>query len=109
MEVFQKPIVYIPHRAEKMTEAFKALESDRFHIGQSTGPIELRFLLEKKYPLHIVSFFSTALYTLEHIFPESDIVSIKFKRHEILKDDEIILNKYDFFDTTTVSVMELDV
>ncbi len=56
-----------------------------------------------------MSFFSTALYTLDHIFAESEIISIKFKRDEILKGEDVILNKYSFFDTTSVSVVELDV
>lgn len=104
---FGKKIVYIPHRAEIMSEAFRALEGERFSIGVSTGPIELRFLLERRYPLHLASFFSTALYTLNHIFPESSIVSIRFRDEELLKNREIIQNKYDFFDTTTVKVMTL--
>ncbi|MEA3523013.1 MAG: polysialyltransferase family glycosyltransferase [Campylobacterota bacterium] len=109
IDTFEKPILYIPHRAEIMTDAFKALEGEKFSIGKSTGPIELRFLLEKRYPLHLYSFFSTALYTLNHIFPQSEIVSIKFKSEEILKDEETILNKYHFFDTTSVSVISLDI
>ncbi|MBN2895154.1 MAG: hypothetical protein JXK05_04585 [Campylobacterales bacterium] len=107
IDYFDRPMVYIPHRAEIVGDALKALQSDRFRLDASTGPIELRFLLERRYPMHIASFFSTALYTLNHIFPESAIVSIRFKDEEILGKRDIIQNKYDFFDTTTVKVITL--
>ncbi len=105
IDYFDKPMVYIPHRAEIIPDAVKALRSDRFRLDVSTGPIELRFLLERRYPMYIASFFSTALYTLNHIFPESAILSIRFRDEEILQQRDIIQNKYDFFDTTTVKVI----
>ncbi|ABB43883.1 hypothetical protein Suden_0604 [Sulfurimonas denitrificans DSM 1251] len=67
---FNKKIVYIPHRLEvyKQQEAINSIESDLFEVKKLDVPIELYFLQSDVYPMHIVSYYSTALVTLKFLF-----------------------------------------
>lgn len=66
-------IIYIPHRAEIIDEKFRAFEDENFVIFDNKMPIEFYFMQQKIKPKKIVSFFSTALFTLAKIFDTSHI------------------------------------
>lgn len=67
---FDKKIVYIPHRGES-SERLKSLierNNSLVEILNINMPIELYFLENKIYPMHIVSYYSTALVTLKILY-----------------------------------------
>lgn len=82
-------IVYIAHRAEIITEELRTLEDENFKIFENTMPIEMYFISQKIKPKCVVSFYSTALFTLAKIFDKSIVKSyaicgedLKAKRKE---------------------------
>ncbi|MBN1840608.1 MAG: hypothetical protein JW802_11295 [Campylobacterales bacterium] len=82
-------IIYIPHRAETITDKLKAFADDNFQIFENTMPIELYFMKQKIRPKYVVSFYSMAVFTLAKIFDKSLIKSyaicpedMKIKRKE---------------------------
>ncbi|QOP40829.1 polysialyltransferase family glycosyltransferase [Sulfurimonas marina] len=78
-------IIYIPHRAEIITDDYKELENERFSIKNdiSEGPIEIFLLKNGIYPSVIVSFFSSALFNLKKIFHESTVLAVKIDRNDL--------------------------
>ena len=70
-----RKIIYLPHRRETITPELEALYNDNFTIYQPDAPVELDFMMRKIYPMHVVSFFSTALYTLKHLYSNAHIES----------------------------------
>lgn len=104
---FDKPIIYIPHRAETIPEALKKLQSKNFIFQNSQGPIELIFLKQKVYPSTIVSFFSTALYTLDVIYDKSSLYSIVLPQESLKFNHKLIHDYYDFLYTTNIKKITL--
>lgn len=72
-----KKIVYIPHRAETISQELESFVNENFIIFENTMPIELYFMNHKIKPKKVVSFYSTALFTLSKIFDTSLIKSYK--------------------------------
>lgn len=65
-----RKIVYIPHRAEPMSEWFHyILYSKHISIKYLDMPVELFFLKNHIVPGEVISFMTTALFTLQKIFP----------------------------------------
>ena len=83
-----KKITYYPHRNETISERLKQLSSDYFILEKSTGPIEIRLILEGNQPAHIASFFSTALYTLSRIFKNSETTAFKINLSSLEKSEQ---------------------
>lgn len=82
---FNKKIVYIPHRSESKEQenAVLSIKSDLFTIKKLELPLELYFLYNNIYPLHIISYFSTALVTLSILFKECKAEYIKVSKNSI--------------------------
>jgi ACT domain-containing protein len=107
---FNKKIVYIPHRSENKEQQNRLLlsiSSEMFEIINPNMPLELYFLKNSIYPLHIVSYISTALVTLTILFKEckADFIRIletveNKKRINRINDVYTILNK--------IGIKELD-
>lgn len=97
-----KNIVYIPHRSEGLIEEIKKFESPHFQILKNDMPIEIFFLSKGIYPSIIVSFFSTALYTLSAIFPKSKVESFLIPVEDIQKGNETIAICQGFLKNTPV-------
>ena len=95
-------IIYIPHRSEGLIEEIKRFESPHFHMLQNDMPIEMFFLSKGIYPSTIVSFFSTALYTLSTIFPKSRVESFLIPAEDIQKGNETIVICQNFLKSTSV-------
>lgn len=79
-------IIYIPHRSEEITSDYNKLIDSKFIIKQSTGPIELKFIEEGTCPSKIISFYSTALCTLNKIYADVDILSVKLDPKKLAKN-----------------------
>lgn len=92
----QQTIIYIPHRDEQPSdlEAIKALEDSHFILETSKGAIETEFLENGIYPNHIVSFFTSALFNLEKIFPKSEIFAVKIDSQYLKERKEAVEHCY---------------
>lgn len=87
-------IKIFPHRGEDIEETANYLK-DKFkniEIFQNTLPIEKYFLENKIYPNTIVSFISTALFTLKILFPKSKIYYIELNQKDIFENKKDIIN-----------------
>lgn len=67
-----KKVYYIPHRFESSIH-LKKISQLGFEIKEFDHIIEIAFLEKNIYPKTIASFYSTALYTLSKIFPETNV------------------------------------
>lgn len=85
--MFQKKIVYIPHRFESdnLKKAISLIDDKLFEINNINKPIEVYFIEQKIYPKHIISSFSTALTTLGMIYEEANINIIKIPENDFNK------------------------
>ena len=66
-------IIYIPHRVEPMSDWFQYIlyKKKNVSILYLDVPIELYFLKNNIQPREIVSFMTTALFTIQKMFPQS--------------------------------------
>jgi len=106
---YNKPIIYIPHRTEIISENLKALVNENFILQKNEGPIEIVFLSKRIYPMHVVSFFSTALFNLKKIFEATTIEAIKFNNHDLLRGENTITLCYTQLADMGIPVIELSV
>jgi hypothetical protein len=106
---YNKPIIYIPHRTEIISENLKALVNENFIMQKNEGPIEIVFLSKRIYPMHVVSFFSTALFNLKKIFEATTIEAIKFNNHDFLRGENTIALCYTQLEDMGIPVIELSV
>ncbi|MDD5156440.1 polysialyltransferase family glycosyltransferase [Sulfurimonas sp.] len=109
IDYYKKEIIYIPHRAEIISDRLKALTSDQFTIQKNEGPIEIVFLSRNIYPMHVVSFYSSALFNLEKIFETTTIDAIKIDSKDLLRYHDGIHLCYEGMKNTRINVIELDV
>ena len=79
--------MYIPHRYENRYVEFSNIFDEDFKLHKIDIPIELYFLLNKIEPVYIISFFSTALFTLKKFFNNVNIEVVKFDLDEVLNDN----------------------
>ncbi len=109
IKYFDHNIIYIPHRSETITEKYNSLISEKFIIQKSNAPIETTLINKKISPIIIISFFSSALFTLEKIFTNSKIYAIKLDKNDIESDKvDIVKNCYNFFNQTNIKLLNLD-
>ena len=68
-----RKIVYIPHRVEPMSEWFQYIlyKHKNLTILYLDMPVELFFLKNSIMPTKVISFMTTALFTIQKIFPQS--------------------------------------
>lgn len=104
---YKKKIIYIPHRAEIISDQLKALISNQFTIQKNEGPIEIVFLSRNIYPMHVVSFYSSALFNLEKIFETTTIDAIKIDSKDLLRYHDGIHLCYEGMKNTRINVIEL--
>ncbi len=97
-----KKIIYMPHRTEILHKELKDLVNDNFIIKDTTMPIEIFFLKNQVYPKHIISFFSTALFTLNVMFDKSKIESFVINLDEITFRVKTVKLCQDFLQTTSI-------
>ena len=95
-------IVYIPHRAEHTMQDIEEMEDELFEVMYTDLPIELEFITTNRYPMQIGSFFSSALFTLNIIYPECKITAFEIETEQI-KENHIndIGAVYDYIDVHT--------
>lgn len=76
---YNKKLIYIPHRGEtkEKIEYLSKLDNSSFCVKDVGMPIELFFLNNNIYPQHVLSYYSTALTTLNTIYDDCIINYIK--------------------------------
>jgi len=87
-------IVYIPHRNEIISERLKSYEGENFELRDINMPVELYFLEQKIYPKEIVSFITTAFFTLHKLYSKTHMCYVYIPKEKILRDPDIIENHY---------------
>jgi len=110
--MFHQKIIYKPHRTETVTKAYSSLWNENFVIDEEIhqGPIEYALVNNNIYPSVVISFFSSALFSLDKIFDKASIYSIKIEKKDlILKNDNlnIIDDCYAFLSSTKVKFIEV--
>lgn len=104
-----KSIIYLKHRYENITQNIQNLFDDNnVVIVINEYPIELDFLIKKQYPSYITGFFSTAIYTLSRMFPESESKAFYIDKDLFFdaQRSEVVENYYDFFVQSGIDVIK---
>lgn len=104
---YNKTIIYVPHRTEIISDNLKALVNENFILQKNEGPIEIVFLSKRIYPMHVVSFYSTALFNLKKIFETTTIEAIKFNNDDLLRGEKTIELCYTQLAEMGIPVIEL--
>ena len=91
-----KKIVYIPHKGESKDSSVRLLVDKNFKFLLIDMPVELYFLQQNITPSHVISFFTTAFFTLKLFFPDSKFNSIFISKDLLLKKQKEIHKHYDF-------------
>ncbi len=102
-------IIYIPHRGEDEKNILKIMQIDGFAIERFSNIAEVEFVLRNIYPRIIASFCSTALYTLQIIFQNSQIDSFLIPQVELNPIYQRRIEEfYDFYrNTRNINVIDL--
>ncbi|HHH19370.1 MAG TPA: hypothetical protein ENK86_02490 [Campylobacterales bacterium] len=103
-------VIYIPHRDEQLEdlEAIRVLEDQHFIVETSKGAIETEFLENGIYPHYIVSFFTSALFNLEKIFPKSEIYAVKIDSQHLRERKEAVEHCYIELETkSSIKILPL--
>ncbi len=95
-------VIYIPHRSETLHPELYALQQGNLTIVPTTMPVELYFLINRIYPAHVISFFTSALYTLNILFEKSTIESFHIASEDIENHHSSVLQCQEFLQTTSV-------
>ncbi len=95
-------IIYMPHRAETLHEELYHLQNKNFTVSENNIPIELYFLKNRIYPSHIISFFTSALYTLNILFSKSTVESFFIVPEDIENHHDSVAQCQQFLETTSI-------
>lgn len=96
--ISNKQIIYIPHKGESGLSKVLSLVDDTFEVKHIDIPIELYFLENKIEPTHVVSFFTTAFFTLKLFYPDALLESIFIENKLLLKKQKTINSHYKFIE-----------
>lgn len=107
LEKFDKKIIYIPHRGEKqdMKDIISSIDSPLFNVEDINMPVELYFLKNKIYPSHIISYYSTALITLNTIYKECRISFIPISK--MSTNHKPLVNIYKIFNEAGLDAVKI--
>lgn len=90
-------VIYVPHRLESKKDLL-TISTLGFKIKEFDNIIEIAFLKNKIYPHTIISFYSTALYSLSKLFPKTRVEFIElnpqFIAPKFLENIEIVQKEY---------------
>jgi len=107
VKLFDKKIIYIPHRSEIISERLQSYVSDRFEIKNINMPIELYFLEKKIYPSTIVSFMTTAFFTLQKLYNKTNFSYVYIPSSKLLKKHKDVEGAYQFIETLNIQKLEI--
>lgn len=104
---FDNKIIYIPHRTEIISKRLKSYISDTFEIRNINMPIELYFLENSIYPLNIVSFMTTAFFTLQKLYSKCNLSYIYIPNSKLKKSQNDIEGAYKRIETLNINKLEI--
>jgi hypothetical protein len=107
IDKFENKIVYIPHRTEQIGDRHKSYVNDKFEIRDIGMPIELYFLEQKIEPYHIISFMTTAFFTLEKLYSQTKYSYIYIPSDKILERAEDVQRAYDLISKCNIQKLEI--
>lgn len=93
-----KKIIYIPHRGETkdFLRLLFSLKNPLLTVQEIGMPIELYFLQNNIYPLRAISYYSTALTTLDIIYDECEVNPIRIPE-SLLNNNKILSESLDIY------------
>jgi len=103
----EQTIIYMPHRHEIISNELHALFDEKFVLRPNDIPIELYFLEKSIYPKHIISFTSSALFTLNKIYPKTKIDAIVLQQDDLVMMHGFVKSCYEFFDGLSINQIDL--
>lgn len=103
-----KKVVYIPHRAEKISNSLASYENDNFEIRYINMPIELYFLEKKIYPYAIISFLTTAFFTLDKLYNKTKLSYVYIPKENILQKHKDVENVYNTISNLNIEKIEFN-
>ena len=107
LKEFDKKIIYIPHRSETISKRLYSYESDKFEIRNINMPIELYFLENEIYPLNIVSFMTTAFFTLQKLYNKTNLSYVYIPSSKITKRQDDVAGAYKLIETLNIKKIEI--
>jgi len=108
IKLTDKKIVYIPHRTEIISKRLQNFEDESFEILNIGMPIELYFLEQKIYPQHIISFITTAFFTLMKLYPKTHMQYVYIPSSKILRNRQDIENTYESIKELGIEKLSID-
>ena len=103
-----KKVVYIPHRNENISQKLQSYQSEMFEIRDINMPIELYFLEYKMYPKHIVSFMTTAFFTLQKLYSQIEFSYVYIPSKKILQRQNDVKIAYEFIEKLDIKKLTLE-
>lgn len=93
-----REVIYFPHRRENKDKLQGIVDRFGLKIKNPNLPIELYVLESKIRPEIVISFFSTALYSLNRILASTDVYYISIDEKELLRRNKEIDEIYRILD-----------
>ncbi|MBE0514846.1 polysialyltransferase family glycosyltransferase [Sulfurimonas sp.] len=105
-----KKLIYIPHRGEtkEKIDYLSKLDNPYFSVKDIGMPAELFFLNNNIYPTHVMSYYSTALTTLDMIYDDCIINYIKVPENSKSKAafDRNLRKYYEVFGSDKILTLQ---
>lgn len=103
LSLYDEEVIYIPHRYEEISKTVLKLESEQLKILQINLPVELYLIYNNITPKRIISFCTSAFFTLDKIYPETAFEHIVIPQHKLLKNHEKTKDFYKSIENETSS------
>jgi hypothetical protein len=91
-------IIYMAHRGESEKKLNEIMNKYKIKIVRNNYPIELYGLYHMELPKKIVSFFSTALFSMQKIYPNIEVVAYRIDTSMFTNHVEAYNNAYDAYE-----------
>ena len=108
LALYPQKIIYIPHRTEIVSERLKSYISEKFEIRDINMPVELYFLQNGIYPNHIISFMTTAFFTLQKLYSKTALSYIYIPSHKILERQKDVAGAYEFIEKLNIYKIDIE-
>jgi len=92
------PTIYVPHRGEVEANLDFLKERLNLEIIHTELPIELVGIELKINPINIYTFFSTALFSMNLIYKETNMVIFRMNYDHLMERKEAIIRLYDYIE-----------
>jgi hypothetical protein len=107
LSIYSQKIIYIPHRTEIISKRLHSYISEKFEIRDINMPIELYFLQNAIYPNHIISFMTTAFFTLQKLYINTTLSYIYIPTNKILERQQDVAGAYKFINNLNIHKIEV--